>query len=571
MKNETLEQALRYYSLGFSIIPVGKDKKPLVAWKKYQDERATPDQIKTWFKQFPTMNIGTVTGAISGIVVIDVEKGGSIEDFPTTATVKTGGGGWHLYYKHPNSPVGNSARKIAPLTDVRADGGYVVLPPSIHASGNAYEWSIPLEEGLADITPELLQRITADAPTPMQSGTGEVVEGTRNDTATKYIGRLLHHLPSDLWDTAGWAGLQDWNTSRANPPLPESELRDIFTSIRGREHERGSGKDSQIAEGINFTPFTLTDLYQEKFPAERWVVQDLIALGTITALTGDSNSYKTFLTQSMAASVVSGGLFLGHFPTTKGKVLVIDEENYRRQVKERYEALGISATSDILFLSQKGIRIDNEMHIRSLRELIDKEKPVLVVLDSLVRLHSGEENSATEIAKAFAGMRKLADNDRAILVIHHHSKPQQGFRKRKASHSIRGSSDILAAVDSHLAIDREDTVVTITQTKMRLQPELAPFKAALVPTPEGPSSFAYQGEDTSEDDRLQEAYQEIKSALAESPDPLTIDSLVDETELPAAQLRQALKDLQRSNGVVIARKGAHGIHFYGLPPSESVS
>lgn len=564
-----LEQALRCHALGFSVIPVGKEKKPLIAWKQYQNQRATPQQIRAWFKEFPDMNIGAVTGAISGIVVIDVDKGGSTEGLPATVTVQTGGGGWHLYYKHPEQVIGTNARKIAPLTDIRGDGGYVVLPPSVHASGNAYQWSMQPEDGFSDMTPELLARLTAKTSNDtVDTKVGDIEEGSRNDAATRYIGRILHYLPADLWDAAGWASLKDWNSTRAKPPLSENELRNVFSSIKEKEGSHGSTTSSSDPGRMNFTPFTLTTLYKEAFPDARWVVNDLIPFGTITALTGESNSYKTFFTQSMAASVSAGTSFLGHFPTTKGKVLIIDEENHRRHVKERYESLGITATPNILFLSQEGMRVDNEKHIENLRELLDREKPALVILDSLVRLHSGEENSATEIAKAFSGMRRLVSNDRAIIVIHHHRKPQ-GFGKKTGSQSIRGSSDILAAVDSHLAIDRKETEITVTQTKMRLQPELKPFKAALVPTPEGPLSFAYQGEDTSENDRIQEAYDEIKAALAESIEPLTIDMIAKGTSLPLARVRQAVKDLILSNEVVITSIGAHGIHFHGLPTSNT--
>ena len=566
MNTQMLEQALRCHALGFSIILVGRDKKPLIQWKQYQTERATPEQIKVWFEQFPTTNIGCATGAISGVIVIDVEKGGSIDGFPKTVTAKTGGGGWHLYYKYPNRTIKNSTRKLAELTDVRGDGGYVVLPPSIHASGNAYEWITPPEDGFTDIPEDLLQRLTESNPNKLDSV--KVMEGMRNDTATKYIGKVLHHLPMDLWDSAGWAALKEWNAIEATPPLNEGELSLIFSSISQRE-EKSRGDKGLSAKPVNFTPFTLTDLYKEEFPPGKWVVQDLIALGTITALTGDSNTYKTFLTQGMAANVVSGSPFLGHFPTTPGKVLIVDEENHRRQVQERFRSLGINATSDIIFLSLEGVKIDNEEHLEKLKEIIEKEKPVLVILDSLVRLHGGEENSASEMSVTFSAMKQLISDDRAILFIHHHRKPQ-GFAKKSNSQNIRGSSDIIAAVDGHLAVDRKNSDFTITQTKMRLQPEIKPFKAALVPTTEGIWEFTYQGVDTDEDDRIQEAYDEVKSALAESTEPLTVDMLADETQLPPARLRQTLRDLVKNKEVIIAKVGAHGVHFYELSLEESV-
>lgn len=563
--NKILTEALRYLSLGFSIIPVGRDKKPLIPWKKYQKEKATSEEIKEWIIRFPDMNIGAVTGAISGIVVVDVEKEGSTEGIAPTATVKTGGDGWHFYYKHPGRPISNSARLIAPLTDIRGDGGYVVLPPSIHSSGNTYKWSdsAPIEQGFSNLPDEVLKKIDAAGE---KTEVLDVSQGSRNATATKYIGRVLRQLTSDLWDTAGWASLRDWNATHAKPPLPENELEMIFSSIKEREYKQRGDKDAPNSKQPPFAPCTLTDLYKEEFPPKRWVVQDLIPFGSITALTGDSNSYKTFLTQSMAGSIATGNSFLGHFPTTQGKVFIVDEENHRRQVQERFKELGIKATPNIILLSHAGVKIDQKEHVKKLCQLINKDGPVLVILDSLVRLHGGEENSATDMAKAFAGMKKLVASDRAVLFIHHHRKPKQ-FANNGSNHNIRGSSDILAAVDTHLAVTRKDAEIAITQTKMRLQPEMKPFKAALVPTNEG-ISFTYQGEDTSEEDRRKEIYDAIKTALSESTQPLTIANLAEETKISETRIRQAIKELLMEKDItVLDKRGEQGRRYYSLPES----
>ncbi|MCX6720463.1 MAG: AAA family ATPase [Candidatus Staskawiczbacteria bacterium] len=569
MDSKTIfNQALRYHALGWSIIPVGQEKKPLISWKQYQQKQATAQKIEEWTLAFPNMNIGVVTGELSGILIIDVEAGGDISQFPPTAMSKTGGGGWHLFYKYPNVPISNSTRKLAPLTDVRASGGYAVLPPSIHASGKAYEWVTPPENGLAEIPQDLLKRLTDNSKPQAELQTetnnaGDVPQGERNDTATKFIGRVLHYIPQDLWESVGWVTLRGWNANHANPPLAESELRLVFTSIKEREQKARDGS----AEPINFTPFTLTDLYKEDFPAAKWVVQDLVPLGTIVALTGDANSYKTFLTQSMAACVATGTPFLDHFTTIPGKVLIVDEENHRMHIKDRFKQMGVNATSDISFLSLNGIKIDNPEHLAHLKELIEKEKPVLVILDSLIRLHGGEENSASEMSIAFSAMKKLVSDDRAILFIHHHRKPQ-GFGKKSGSQSIRGSSDIIAAVDSHIAIDRKGSDFIVTQTKMRLQPEIKPFMASLAPTIEGNYVFIYRGEDTSEKDQMQEICETLINALEQSSMLLSVDMLEEETKLPKSKIRQALKELVKSGDVIIAAVGPHGEHFFGLPQAR---
>lgn len=253
MKNELKQAALEYYQLGFSIIPVGSDKKPLISWKKFQGERATPQQIEAWFKQFPHMNLGMVTGAISGVVVIDIEKGGD-SNYPATITSRTGGGGYHLFYKHPGISVKNSVKDLAPLTDVRGDGGYVVLPPSTHQSGNQYEWAISPKDGeFADLPMGLLNKIRLDdtpATNWKELSRTLVSKGGRNMTAAKFAGKILHDLSPDLWETIGWNGLMDWNGNYAVPSLPKKELRNVFDSIKRIELKRRA-KKSEGSEDVS--------------------------------------------------------------------------------------------------------------------------------------------------------------------------------------------------------------------------------------------------------------------------------------------------------------------------------
>lgn len=108
-----------------------------------------PDTIVRWWKQWPNANIGIVTGTPSGIMVFDFdERHGGREtlvnlqrDFPELAStfrVKTGGGGWHLYFQLPEGGVGNSAGILAGL-DIRGENGMVLAAGSTHYSGNKYE------------------------------------------------------------------------------------------------------------------------------------------------------------------------------------------------------------------------------------------------------------------------------------------------------------------------------------------------------------------------------------------------------------------------------------------------
>jgi hypothetical protein len=138
--------ALQYGLAGFSVIPLlPKGKTPLIEWKCYQAERASQKQIQEWWKRWPDANIGIVTGKISGIVVVDIDipdkKDGVLLLADTSFIVRTGSGGYHLYYLYPKGHeyIPSKAR-IDDGVDVRADGGYVVAPGSIHPNGGRYEW-----------------------------------------------------------------------------------------------------------------------------------------------------------------------------------------------------------------------------------------------------------------------------------------------------------------------------------------------------------------------------------------------------------------------------------------------
>lgn len=234
------KEALRYLSRGLSVIPVGTDKIPLIPWKKYQKTLPTVEEIETWWEEHPSANIGIVTGKVSNLVVVDVEKGGSVAGLPPTFTVKTGGGGWHLYYKY--HPIDNKTR-IRPLTDIRGDGGYVVAPPSIHSSGESYE--VLLQDPMVDFPAHLFQTGESNWKNKI---TAPINEGSRNNDFASIIGGLLQRFPQDDWDTVVWKTVENSNRAQKTP-LELTELKSVFLSIAKAElARRQTGGDIKAVE-----------------------------------------------------------------------------------------------------------------------------------------------------------------------------------------------------------------------------------------------------------------------------------------------------------------------------------
>lgn len=243
------QAALRYAARGWSVVPVEPaGKRPIVPWLELQQRRATPAEIETWYALRPDANVAIVTGAISGLVVVDVDvlRGGpaSVEAWvrahgplPATVEALTGGGGRHLYFRHPGRPTANRAG-LAAGVDLRGDGGCVVAPPSLHASGRRYAW---VEGGAPDETdiapmPEWLQRLThphAGHPGHPLAHWRDLVrqgveEGTRNSALASLAGHLLWH---GVDPQVALELLLAWNRARCRPPLSDEEVASVVSSI----------------------------------------------------------------------------------------------------------------------------------------------------------------------------------------------------------------------------------------------------------------------------------------------------------------------------------------------------
>lgn len=243
--------ALTYYlENNYSIIPLGKDKRPAISsWTKYQTERADEAQISTWFDAMPDANIGIVTGAISGITVVDLDHGKAdgkvtpLDTFPATFTVRTPSGGCHLYYQY-NEKIKQTANTYPqfPHTDIRNDGGYVVGAGS-HTSygtnqGGLYE--ILRDVPIAPFPTHLFTESKEGSKKKSKKITElvGVVEGDgRNVAMTSLIGKLLLTTKPDKWDEDVFPAVMNINASY-KPPLSIGELTSIWDSITTKEAKR---------------------------------------------------------------------------------------------------------------------------------------------------------------------------------------------------------------------------------------------------------------------------------------------------------------------------------------------
>ncbi len=251
-----LSTAITLARKGLAVFPcLPRDKRPATS-HGVLDATSDLAAIRRWWQQEPYFNIAIATGEPSGIFVVDIDgldaetelRRLEAEQEPLPQTVEAiTARGRHIYFKMPNATVRNSAGRIAAGIDVRATGGYVLAPPSIHPTGRPYSWSVDTAVTFAAAPAWLLAKIAAPAPPAEKASSPpeqwrEIVagaaEGTRNTSITRIAGYLLRHRVDPA---VALVLLESWNETRCAPPLPKEAITRIVDSISGAELRRRNG------------------------------------------------------------------------------------------------------------------------------------------------------------------------------------------------------------------------------------------------------------------------------------------------------------------------------------------
>lgn len=184
LPNQFLEYALKYAELGWRIFPCAPRQKVPITAHGVKDATVDVAQIQAWWAKWPNANVAVACGKISGVYVLDVdvtEAGDvngyeSLKEFPPltwTAWQRTPRGGFHAFFHTTNPPANRNS--FRPGIDIRGDGYYVVVAPSIHPNGGEYAWETncaPWECQLAEF-PDSMRPTTRSpwtSPQPQPSG-----------------------------------------------------------------------------------------------------------------------------------------------------------------------------------------------------------------------------------------------------------------------------------------------------------------------------------------------------------------------------------------------------------------
>jgi RecA-family ATPase len=263
--------------------------------------------------------------------------------------------------------------------------------------------------------------------------------------------------------------------------------------------------------------------------------------------------------QDLALSVIQGKPFLGHFETTQTNILIIDEENNKALAKKRFSSLGAPAGLPIHISSLRNIKIDNVSDMEETLEYCKNNQISLVIIDSLVRMHSADENSASGMSQALQGLKILTRAGISVILIHHHRKQQAGAKL--GFESVRGSSDIFAFVDCHIGVERNERKITIIQDKLRTDEEMKPFSVDMI-TEDKKVRFQYAG-DADTYKQIDDDVLAVIQLGTQSGEEITTEYIKTNCEQSGYALTNALKRLV-SKGLITKRSAKSNKYIYAL-------
>ena len=275
--------------------------------------------------------------------------------------------------------------------------------------------------------------------------------------------------------------------------------------------------------------------------SSRWLIDKLWSHQAVGFIGGTPKAGKSWLGLDIAVSVASGTPCLGRFEvSSKGPALVYLAEDHEADVRDRIEQICAHRKIDIdslalHLLDVPSLRLDVDDHAERLESTVAALEPRLLLLDPLVRMHRGDENSSSDISRLLGFLRDLNRRyELSVILVHHMSK------KSRASlgQALRGSGDLHAWVDSAcylLPKANEQLQLTIEH---RAAPAPPPKLLRLIK--DHPAHLELVGEQE-EATPLVEA---LRRALLDASKPMTRSALRQHLSINNARLGEALHRLE---------------------------
>lgn len=619
-----LEAAHSYAQNGVPVFPLTPQGKRPLTEHGLHDATTDREAIERWWADHPEANLGIPTGAASGFVVIDVDPEGLdlmrelTEDgkLPPTRTVQTPRG-YHLYYFAPEEErIRNGVGERGGLgkgIDVRGDGGYVVVPPSVGDEGNAHyvnvggvhieplpEWVVELRADRKGESGSMLERLRGKArvnkpaePWPLPPSEEPV--GTRKGLRKLAVEAALlaheteggrnHRLNEVAYIIGGWiaAGHLDegyavdvlYEAAVENGMVEDDGERDAIGTLESGlsagadepHHEPGLEADWVTPEQAYNVPkllHTLDDL--ANLPPIEFLVDDILPARSLSVVFGPSGTYKSFLVLDWALSIASGRSWAGH-EVEKGHVVYVAAEGASgilKRARAWLEANPGYDPSDRFRAVPRAVKLSDPDSVMELRAALHEElteSPSLIIVDTFARSFTGDENSSTDVGVVIDAIDAIRHEHGATVLLVHHSGRQEGHE--------RGSTALEGAMDARYEMSAsQDTLqASLKCRKMKDREEPRPVHLKLREL--GPSLIIEPGL-MDEEARKRLVAETIEQHLEAHPEGLGFGYLLRQLPLPPQDGQRAITEaeLDPTCAVVTHRPDGYKDDLYTLVATD---
>ena len=270
-------------------------------------------------------------------------------------------------------------------------------------------------------------------------------------------------------------------------------------------------------------------------------------------------SYKSWMALEMAVAVASGSACLATFAVSSpGPVLLYAAEDSESALRLRLESLAQHHRLqlpylDIRVITADSLRLDRNPDQERLEATLMLHRPVLLILDPLVRLHAIDENAAGEIAALLGYLRVLQRKTGSAIALVHHAKKAVSAHGG-AGYSLRGSSDLYAWVDSFLYLRRHYGQLMLS-AEHRSASGTGPLPLELANAESGPYLKLASAPNASELAPRDPLPGQILALLGQSSEPRTTESIRSSLQVRNQRLVECLRQLSEQRKVVRLPQG----------------
>jgi hypothetical protein len=342
-----------------------RGKKPLCE-HGLKDASTNEETIRTWWARSPDANIGHPTGQHIVLDVDGPEGEAALAELeaehgklPVTRTAQTGKGK-HLYFSADGSKLRNSVSKLGPHLDIRGEGGYVIVPPSVHQNGKRYEWvdpqikSAPLPAWVAALLAEQA-RTKADTDNTDE----KITEPHRHPFLMSLAGTLRG---KGMDEATIRAALLAVNRAKCGPPKPDDEVREIARAAGGYPP---AAANWTAANPWDSAAFVTED---EEQASTEFLQPPVLAPGHLTEIAGPRGLGKSNYALWLAVKLARAGK----------RVLYLDRDNPPRKTRQNVRAWGGARIVKLLTRDKIPALLGNEAEWKA----FPTESYDLVILDS---------------------------------------------------------------------------------------------------------------------------------------------------------------------------------------------